>query len=484
MTSTAHCSAVLGVVHSVAHVQQTRHPRHPNRGVLVHTLLKGLGLVQDGAVMEVADRDLAEAEEAIEEFHDPGYVGALKRASEVRESDDESSGDVQGKGMVDDNDEDIDSDDDEACDLEDLLDRRLPTLTRPNAQYGLVDDCRPFRNVYSYASHVAAGSMLAARRLADRTYLRAAHWEGGRHHAGQSQASGFCYVADVVLAVQELLHSFKRVLVIDVDVHHGDGTQEAFYRSDRVFTLSFHMDGPGVFPSDGAGCFTKRGARAGMGHNLNFPLHPGCTDELYHYAFSRVAMGVRAVFDPEVVVVVCGGDVLCGDPVGELNVSLPCMLQCLGYVRDWNLPTLLLGGGGYDDGLTSRYWAAATAMMGVTPGEVEGECVTERCRRAATGEHPPTGADPFDTHAFPVLSSDAVRRLGTRHLSRMPSTIPPDSIPDATYRKFYPYSFAPPLPALPPAPHANTLEHIQCLVHVSLEALLRVEGRDRRARGA
>ena len=66
------------------------------------------------------------------------------------------------------------------------------------------------------------------------------NWAGGMHHAKKAEASGFCYVNDIVLAILELLKTHARVLYVDIDIHHGDGVEEAFYLTDRVMTVSFH----------------------------------------------------------------------------------------------------------------------------------------------------------------------------------------------------------------------------------------------------
>lgn len=77
------------------------------------------------------------------------------------------------------------------------------------------------------------------------------HHAGGMHHAKKAEASGFCYINDIVLAILELLKCHQRVLYVDIDIHHGDGVEEAFLTTDRVFTLSFHKFGGGFFPGTG-----------------------------------------------------------------------------------------------------------------------------------------------------------------------------------------------------------------------------------------
>merc|ERR1712159_717654 len=107
----------------------------------------------------------------------------------------------------------------------------------------------------------------------------------------KSEASGFCYVNDIVLAILELLKVHSRVLYIDIDVHHGDGVEEAFYTTDRVMTLSFHKYGE-FFP--GTGSCRDNGADKGKYYALNFPLKDGIDDDNYSYIFKEVISKVMA----------------------------------------------------------------------------------------------------------------------------------------------------------------------------------------------
>ena len=92
--------------------------------------------------------------------------------------------------------------------------------------------------------------MASAVKLNKQAADIAINWAGGLHHAKKSEASGFCYVNDIVLAILELLKYHQRVLYIDIDIHHGDGVEEAFYTTDRVMTASFHKYGE-YFPGTG-----------------------------------------------------------------------------------------------------------------------------------------------------------------------------------------------------------------------------------------
>lgn len=114
------------------------------------------------------------------------------------------------------------------------------------------------------------GSLDGARKLISGQSDIAINWSGGLHHAKKFEASGFCYINDIVLAILELLRYFPRVLYIDIDVHHGDGVQEAFYTTDRVMSVSFHKYGDYFFPMTGD--ITEVGHDKGRYYSVNVPL--------------------------------------------------------------------------------------------------------------------------------------------------------------------------------------------------------------------
>ncbi|KAF7624969.1 hypothetical protein AFLA_001845 [Aspergillus flavus NRRL3357] len=194
----------------------------------------------------------------------------------------------------------------------------------------------------------------------------AINWAGGLHHAKKSEANGFCYVNDIVLGILELLRFHPRVLYIDIDVHHGDGVEEAFYTTDRVMTVSFHQYGD-FFP--GTGDIGDIGVSEGKNHSVNVPLRPGMDDVSYSRVFQRVIKGVMDWYRPDAVVLQCGGDSLSGDRLGSFNLSMRGHANCVNYVKSFNLPTMLVGGGGYTMRNVARTWAFET---GVVVGEEVG----------------------------------------------------------------------------------------------------------------
>ena len=117
-------------------------------------------------------------------------------------------------------------------------------------RFNVGEDCPVFDGLYEFCQLSGGGSVASAVKLNKQAADIAINWAGGLHHAKKSEASGFCYVNDIVLAILELLKYHQRVLYIDIDIHHGDGVEEAFYTTDRVMTVSFHKYGE-YFPGTG-----------------------------------------------------------------------------------------------------------------------------------------------------------------------------------------------------------------------------------------
>ena len=198
----------------------------------------------------------------------------------------------------------------------------------------------------------------AARLSRDKCDI-AINWAGGLHHAKKGEASGFCYINDIVLGILELLRYHARVLYIDIDVHHGDGVEEAFYTTDRVMTCSFHKYGE-FFP--GTGELRDIGCGKGKHYACNVPLRDGITDESYQSVFRPVIQRIMEIYQPSAVVLQCGSDSLAGDKLGCFNLSMRGHASCVEFVKSFGLPLLLLGGGGYTMRNVSRAWAYETGL--------------------------------------------------------------------------------------------------------------------------
>lgn len=157
-----------------------------------------------------------------------------------------------------------------------------------------------------------------------------------------------------------MLRYKQRVLYIDIDVHHGDGVEEAFYTTDRVMTVSFHKYGE-YFP--GTGELRDIGVGQGKYYAVNFPLRDGITDVTYKEVFEPVIGHVMEFYRPDAVVLQCGADSLSGDRLGCFNLSMQGHANCVEFVKKFNLPTLVVGGGGYTMRNVSRAWTYETGIL-------------------------------------------------------------------------------------------------------------------------
>eukprot|EP00270_Netrium_digitus_P000510 TRINITY_DN10560_c0_g1_i1.p1 TRINITY_DN10560_c0_g1~~TRINITY_DN10560_c0_g1_i1.p1 ORF type:complete len:441 (+),score=102.48 TRINITY_DN10560_c0_g1_i1:178-1500(+) len=229
------------------------------------------------------------------------------------------------------------------------------------ARYNMGEDCPVFDNLFEFCRIYSGGTLDAAVRLNFGLCDIAINWAGGLHHAKKSEASGFCYINDLVLGILELLKYHARVLYIDIDVHHGDGVEEAFYLTDRVMTVSFHKYGDLFFP--GTGDVKEFGEKDGKYYSVNVPLKDGIDDAGFLRVFKPIISKVMEIYQPGAVVLQCGADSLAGDRLGCFNVSLDGHSECVKFVKKFNLPLLVTGGGGYTKQNVARCWAVETGVL-------------------------------------------------------------------------------------------------------------------------
>lgn len=220
----------------------------------------------------------------------------------------------------------------------------------PDPRYGLgTPDDPVFPGMFEASALVAGGSARAARALDDVEH--AVNIAGGLHHAMRDHASGFCILNDVVLGIRTLLErGATRIAYVDVDVHHGDGVQAAFYDDPRVLTISLHQDPRTLFP--GTGLPTEIGRGAAEGTAINVALPPGTDDAGWLRAFRAVVPGAVRAFAPDVLVTQCGCDTHHDDPLANLQLTVDGQRVAIGELHTlahevadgrW----LAYGGGGY-----------------------------------------------------------------------------------------------------------------------------------------
>eukprot|EP01068_Selenidium_serpulae_P012049 Selendium_serpulae@DN5760_c0_g1_i4.p1 len=232
-----------------------------------------------------------------------------------------------------------------------------PQLKRFNI--GDATDCPVFNGVYEFQQSCAGASIDAAKLLTNNDADICINWSGGLHHAKRSEASGFCYINDIVLGILELLKYVARVMYIDIDIHHGDGVEEAFFTTHRVMTVSFHKFGD-FFP--GTGDISDVGAEKGKYYSVNVPLNDGIDDHSFLDLFKSVITKAVQVYQPGAIVLQCGADSIRGDRLGRFNLSLKGHAECVRICKGFNVPLMILGGGGYTIRNVARCWVYETAM--------------------------------------------------------------------------------------------------------------------------
>lgn len=286
-------------------------PFKTQRAGRTRSILQNMGSLTGGDRLEAVPQPAAR--ERIETFHTPEYVDALIEA---------------GTGRI----------------TSDLLYMGLGT-----------PDCPVFPGLYEYASLAAGATLLGAELILSGQADIAFNPSGGFHHAHRSAAGGFCYINDIVIACLALTAAGKRVGYLDLDVHHCDGVQEAFYDRSDVLCISLHESGETLFP--GTGFIGECGVGKGEGYTVNVPLPVETYDEIYMEAVNRVVYPLLQSYDPDILVVELGADVLAGDPLAHLrltnNVYPPIIEGLLGLGK----PILATGGGGYNVENTVRAWA-------------------------------------------------------------------------------------------------------------------------------
>jgi acetoin utilization protein AcuC len=226
--------------------------------------------------------------------------------------------------------------------------------------YGLgTSDVPIFGDMHDAALAIVGGTLRAGELFLSDSHRRVLQLGGGLHHAMHARAAGFCVYNDVAALVAQLVANGKRVLYLDIDVHHGDGVQWIHYADDRVMTLSLHESGMYLFP--GTGFVDEVGSGDGEGYSLNIPLEPGTGHESYLEVFSSIVPEAVARFSPDVVVLETGADAHVADPLAHLALTTETYIELFRRIielADTHAEGRLIAtlGGGYDIDATVRVW--------------------------------------------------------------------------------------------------------------------------------
>jgi len=293
------------------------HPLKIIRLKLAYELIKASGLLGLSSVQYLPARKADEETLAI--FHSREYLQALKEASQGR------------------------------------FDQRI-------YEYGLGPGDNPiFRGLYDWSCWVVGATLQAVDFVMNGEGDVAFNVAGGLHHAQRSKASGFCYINDPVIGLSRIIQRGKRAVYLDIDAHHGDGVQWAFYGTNQVLTISLHETGYTLFP--GTGFENEIGEGPGEGYSVNVPFLPYADDETYLWAFEEIVPPLIRAFQPDLIVTQLGVDTFYNDPLTKLNLTIRAFERVVRRIKEIAPRWVALGGGGYDTSNVARAWSLAWALM-------------------------------------------------------------------------------------------------------------------------
>jgi acetoin utilization protein AcuC len=313
-----------------------QHPLAPIRVKLTMELAAAFGVFDGERVTVAAAPPASDAE--LELVHDPSYIAAVRYAGGLAAADSGAPVDVV-------------------------------TLLRHGL--GTADD-PVFADMHEASALVAGATLAAARAVWAGTARHGASIAGGLHHAMRANASGFCIYNDPAIAIAWLLgQGAERIAYVDVDVHHGDGVQTAFWDDPRVLTISLHEHPASLFP--GTGVATETGGPDAEGSAVNVALPPGTRDAAWLRAFHAVVPPLLREFRPQILVSQHGCDTHWSDPLADLALTIDAQRTAHAALHRlahevcegrW----LLTGGGGYQlVQVVPRSWAHLLAEAAGSP---------------------------------------------------------------------------------------------------------------------
>lgn len=214
-----------------------------------------------------------------------------------------------------------------------------------------------FPEVYRRPAVSAGAGIDAARRLLAENRRVVYSPASGTHHALRDRARGFCYVNAPVLAIYALLDAGAApVFYVDLDAHHGDGVEAAFFDDPRVWTLSIHQSG--LWPRTG-----EAGRAGAEGTAINLPVPPGFNDDELAYLIDCAVLPLMTRARPAVTVMQTGADALADDPLSRLDLSNRALWAAVGALLAASPRALVVGGGGYNPWSVARAWAGVWATL-------------------------------------------------------------------------------------------------------------------------
>lgn len=295
------------------------HPFKPERAYKTFELCTRYGVMNQPWMQILEPKPLAERLLLL--FHEPDYIRLLKKA---------------GSGQV--------------C-LE-MLEHGLGSADNPILS-----------GIYEWSLRAAGGTHEALERIMNGEALVAFNPLGGFHHGMPAYAEGFCYINDIAIAILDSLKRFpdQRIAYVDIDAHHANGVQQAFYTDPRVLVISLHETGRVLYPWSGSE--KEMGYGAGKGYTVNFPLEPGSDDEVYDFVLAEVVFPLLESLAPDIIVAQIGADTLRSDPLTDLKLTNNAYQRAIRGIKAHCPRVLALGGGGYDLYRTARCWTLAWSIL-------------------------------------------------------------------------------------------------------------------------
>ena len=275
-------------------------------------LIKMMGWIDD---KQIVKHSPAHIEELIK-FHDIDYVHALKEAEEKQ---------------------------------------TLPQEMKIKYNIGIGNN-PIFKEVFSRPATAAKASITAIESIAAKKANRILNISGGTHHGRKSQAYGFCFLNDCVLAILKAKElGFKKILYVDIDAHHCDGVQDVFSNDETVNIISIHEEKRWPFTGSIEDCK--------INNLLNFPVSEYFNEEDMNFLINDFIVPYSKVLNPDLLIIQAGADMLRGDPQSRISLSINAYWKAVHDLLSICEKSLILGGGGYNPYLTAKAWAGNWVIM-------------------------------------------------------------------------------------------------------------------------
>ena len=295
------------------------HPFKPERASKTYELCNRYGVINHPWINILKPEPIERS--LLTLFHDPRYLSLLEKAS-------------QGEVLLE------------------MIERGIGTPDNPI-----------LRGIFEWSLKGAGGTQKAMDLLMAGNAIIAFNPLGGFHHAGSGRAEGFCYINDIVIAIKDARTKCPglKVAYIDLDAHHGNGVQEAFYDDPKVLFICIHETGRTLYPW--SGLETEIGEGDGKGFTVNIPLEPGADDDVFGLVFKEIVPPLVGSFSPDIIVAELGADALVSDPLTHLKLTNNSTIMAVMEMVRLCPKILALGGGGYDLYRTARCWTLAWSKL-------------------------------------------------------------------------------------------------------------------------